>query len=125
MDPEQSGSKIRSRIGVVPQLDTLDNELSIEENLLIYGRYFDIPTKDIRERSNELIDFVQLQERRKDIVDNLSGGMKRRLTIARALINEPDLVLLDEPTTGPRPAGSATSSGTGCTDSSSRARRLS
>jgi lipooligosaccharide transport system ATP-binding protein len=100
MDPDQSGSKIRSRIGVVPQLDTLDNELSIEENLLIYGRYFDIPTKDIRERSNELIDFVQLQERRKDIVDNLSGGMKRRLTIARALINEPDLVLLDEPTTG-------------------------
>src|SRR6476619_6613303 len=100
MDPEQSGSKIRSRIGVVPQLDTLDNELSIEENLLIYGRYFDIPTKDIRERSNELIDFVQLQERRKDIVDNLSGGMKRRLTIARALINEPELVLLDEPTTG-------------------------
>ncbi len=100
MDPERSGSKIRSRIGVVPQLDTLDNELSIEENLLIYGRYFDIPTKDIRERSNELIDFVQLQERRKDIVDNLSGGMKRRLTIARALINEPDLMLLDEPTTG-------------------------
>jgi len=100
MDPDQSGSKIRSRIGVVPQLDTLDNELSIEENLLIYGRYFDIPTKEIRERSNELIDFVQLQERRKDIVDNLSGGMKRRLTIARALINEPDLVLLDEPTTG-------------------------
>ena len=100
MDPDQSGSKIRSRIGVVPQLDTLDNELSIEENLLIYGRYFDIPTRDIRERSNELIDFVQLQERRKDIVDNLSGGMKRRLTIARALINEPDLVLLDEPTTG-------------------------
>jgi lipooligosaccharide transport system ATP-binding protein len=100
MDPGQHGSKIRSRIGVVPQLDTLDNELSIEENLLIYGRYFDIPTRDIRERSNELIDFVQLSERRKDIVDNLSGGMKRRLTIARALINEPDLVLLDEPTTG-------------------------
>jgi lipooligosaccharide transport system ATP-binding protein len=100
MDPEANGPRIRSRIGVVPQLDTLDNELSIEENLLIYGRYFDIPTRDIRERSNELLDFVQLNERRKDIVDNLSGGMKRRLTIARALINEPDLVLLDEPTTG-------------------------
>jgi lipooligosaccharide transport system ATP-binding protein len=100
MDPGSDGSRIRSRIGVVPQLDTLDNELSIEENLLIYGRYFDIPTREIRERSNELLDFVQLNERRKDIVDNLSGGMKRRLTIARALINEPDLVLLDEPTTG-------------------------
>jgi lipooligosaccharide transport system ATP-binding protein len=100
MDPEADGVRIRSRLGVVPQLDTLDTELSVFENLLIYGRYFDISYDESRRRATELLEFVQLSERGKDLVEPLSGGMRRRLTIARALINEPDILLLDEPTTG-------------------------
>jgi lipooligosaccharide transport system ATP-binding protein len=100
MDPDTNGSRIRSRIGVVPQEDTLDTELTVFENLLIYGRYFDLSYAETRRRAQELLEFVQLAERGKDLVEPLSGGMKRRLTIARALINEPELLLLDEPTTG-------------------------
>ncbi len=100
MDPDTNGPRIRSRLGVVPQEDTLDTELTVFENLLIYGRYFDISYRETRRRAGELLEFVQLNERRGDLVEKLSGGMKRRLTIARALINEPDLALLDEPTTG-------------------------
>ena len=100
MDPEQDGPRIRSRLGVVPQEDTLDMELTVYENMLIYGRYFDLSYRTGRERAEELLDFVQLKERRNDLVEPLSGGMKRRLTIARGLINEPEILLLDEPTTG-------------------------
>jgi lipooligosaccharide transport system ATP-binding protein len=100
MNPSKDGTRIKSRIGVVPQEDNLDVELTVMENLLMYARYFDIPGPVARARAEELLDFVQLTERAKDQVDPLSGGMKRRLTIARALINEPDLLLLDEPTTG-------------------------
>jgi lipooligosaccharide transport system ATP-binding protein len=99
-DPDEHGARIRARIGVVPQLDTLDTELTVLENLLIYGRYFDLSYAEARRRAAELLDFVQLSDRAKDLVEPLSGGMKRRLTIARSLINEPDLLLLDEPTTG-------------------------
>ena len=99
-DPVDSGTQIRARLGVVPQEDTLDNELTVFENLLIYGRYFDLSYAETRQRATELLEFVQLHERSKDLVEPLSGGMKRRLTIARALINEPSLLLLDEPTTG-------------------------
>ncbi len=99
-DPATDGSAIRSRLGVVPQENLLDTELTVFENLFIYGRYFDLPKTLIRERIDELLDFAQLADRREDLVDPLSGGMKRRLTIARALINQPDLMLLDEPTTG-------------------------
>ena len=99
-DPRSAGPRIRSRIGVVPQQDTLDTELTVRENLEMYARYFDIPGSVARSRADELLEFVQLDERANDQVEPLSGGMKRRLTIARALINEPDLLLLDEPTTG-------------------------
>ena len=100
MDPAHDGTRIRARIGVVPQEDTLDTELTVFENLLIYGRYFDLSYAETRRRADELLEFVQLKERSRDLVEPLSGGMKRRLTIARALINEPEVLLLDEPTTG-------------------------
>jgi lipooligosaccharide transport system ATP-binding protein len=99
-DPVADGSAIRARLGVVPQEDTLDLELTVRENLLIYGRYFGLPRAVIRERADRLLDFVQLADRGDDKVEPLSGGMKRRLVIARSLINEPDILLLDEPTTG-------------------------
>src|SRR6266852_3346446 len=99
-DPVRDGSAIRARLGVVPQEDTLDVELTVRENLLVYGRYFGLPRRVIRERTDALLEFVQLADRAKDRVDSLSGGLKRRLTIARSLINEPDILLLDEPTTG-------------------------
>ncbi len=100
MDPEREGAELRARLGVVPQEDALDQELTVAENLAIYGRYFDLPRPVIRERIDELLEFVQLSERRQARVDPLSGGMKRRVVIARALINDPEVMLLDEPTTG-------------------------
>jgi lipooligosaccharide transport system ATP-binding protein len=100
MDPATEGRQIRARLGVVPQEDNLDQELTVEENLTIYGRYFDLPRSVIRPRIDELLAFAQLEDRRQSKVEPLSGGMKRRLTIARSLISEPDIVLLDEPTTG-------------------------
>jgi len=100
MDPGTEASTIKARLGVVPQADNLDLELTVRENLLMYARYFDIPSQTARQRTEELLAFVQLGERGGSRVEPLSGGMKRRLTIARALINEPDLILLDEPTTG-------------------------
>ena len=100
LDPVADGPVIRARLGVVPQEDTLDVELTVRENLLIYGRYFGLSRAVIADRTARLLDFVQLSERADDQVEPLSGGMKRRLTIARSLINEPDILLLDEPTTG-------------------------
>jgi lipooligosaccharide transport system ATP-binding protein len=100
MDPAADGARIRARLGVVPQEDGLDTELTVAENLFVYGRYFDIPRRELRGRVDELLSFMELTERAGAQVDTLSGGMKRRLTIARALVNEPELVLLDEPTTG-------------------------
>ncbi len=100
MDPAVDGPTIRGRIGVCPQEDTLDTELNVHDNLYIYGRYFGIPRAEVRRRCDELLEFVQLTERAKAKVESLSGGMKRRLTIARSLINRPDVLLLDEPTTG-------------------------
>jgi lipooligosaccharide transport system ATP-binding protein len=99
-DPGTDGARIRARLGVVPQEDGLDTELTVAENLFVYGRYFDIPRRELRGRVDELLSFMELTERAGAQVDTLSGGMKRRLTIARALVNEPELVLLDEPTTG-------------------------
>ncbi len=100
MDPRSQAPRIKSRIGVVPQIDNLDAELTVRENLLMYARYFDIAGEIAGRRADELLDFVQLGERAGDQVEPLSGGMKRRLTIARSLINDPELVILDEPTTG-------------------------
>ncbi|GAA2398572.1 ABC transporter [Catellatospora methionotrophica] len=100
LDPAADGRRIRARIGVVPQDDALDTELSVRENLLIYGRYFGLSTDVIDERATGLLDFAQLSDKAAERVDALSGGMRRRLTIARSLINEPEILLLDEPTTG-------------------------
>jgi lipooligosaccharide transport system ATP-binding protein len=100
MDPAEHGPAIRARLGVCPQEDTLDTELIVFDNLYIYGRYFGISRGEVRARAEELLEFVQLTEKRASKVEDLSGGMKRRLTIARSLINRPDLLLLDEPTTG-------------------------
>jgi lipooligosaccharide transport system ATP-binding protein len=99
-DPARDGTAIRARLGVVPQEDNLDLELNVAENLFVYGRYFGLGKDVIRKRADELLEFVQLADRRDSKVDSLSGGMKRRLTIARALVNAPELMLLDEPTTG-------------------------
>jgi len=100
MDPAVDGPAIRARIGVCPQEDTLDTELNVRDNLYIYGRYFGIQRAEVRQRCEELLEFVQLTEKAGSKVEDLSGGMKRRLTIARSLINRPDVLLLDEPTTG-------------------------
>jgi len=100
MSPATDGSAIRARIGVCPQEDTLDNELTVRDNLVVYGRYFGLPRSEVFARADELLGFMQLGEKAKAKVDDLSGGMKRRLTVARSLINQPELLLLDEPTTG-------------------------
>ncbi|MGI9198565.1 MAG: ABC transporter ATP-binding protein [Candidatus Nanopelagicaceae bacterium] len=99
-DPEKFGPQIRAHLGVVPQKDNLDEELTVAENLYIYGRYFGLSKKFIAGKIDELVEFAQLEEKRNAKVNSLSGGMKRRLTIARALISEPDILMLDEPTTG-------------------------
>jgi lipooligosaccharide transport system ATP-binding protein len=99
-DPVKEGSQIRARLGVVPQADALDNELTVHENLFVYGRYFGLSRKDVRAKTEELLEFVQLSDRGGAKVESLSGGMKRRVTIARSLVNDPDVLLLDEPTTG-------------------------
>ncbi len=100
LDPATDGKQIRARMGVVPQQDQLDEQLTVEDNLILYGRYFDIPRAECRARTKQLLEFVQLEDRAKSRIEPLSGGMKRRVTIARSLINEPELLLLDEPTTG-------------------------
>ena len=100
MDPATHGAQIRARIGVCPQEDSLDNELRVAENLVVYGRYFGLSRKESAARTAELLDFVQLGDKADAMVEALSGGMKRRLTVARSLVNQPDLLLLDEPTTG-------------------------
>ena len=100
LDVDKHGPAIRARLGVVPQEDTLDQELRVRENLVIYGRYFGLSRGDVRARADKLLDFVQLGDRADSKVEPLSGGMKRRLTIARSLINDPEMLLLDEPTTG-------------------------
>jgi len=100
LDPAVDGPEIRSRIGVCPQEDTLDTELNVYDNLYIYGRYFGLPKAEVKQRCDELLEFVQLTDKASAKVEMLSGGMKRRLTIARSLINRPEILLLDEPTTG-------------------------
>jgi lipooligosaccharide transport system ATP-binding protein len=100
LDPDRHGPDIRSRLGVVPQQDNLDGELNARENLFIYGRYFGLPAAVCRAKAEELLAFAQLEDKATSKVDQLSGGMKRRLTIARGLVNDPRILLLDEPTTG-------------------------
>src|SRR6185312_5150610 len=99
-DPQRDGAAIRARLGVVPQQDSLDTELTVMDNLMVYARYFGMPRSAARAKAAELLEFAQLTDRADSIVEPLSGGMKRRLTIARALVNKPELLLLDEPTTG-------------------------
>jgi lipooligosaccharide transport system ATP-binding protein len=100
LDPVADGPAIRARLGVVPQQDSLDNELTVRENLITYGRYFGLSRAEVASRATELLKFAQLTDRAASLVEPLSGGMKRRLTIARALVNAPEILLLDEPTTG-------------------------
>ncbi|WP_199921783.1 ABC transporter ATP-binding protein [Psychromicrobium lacuslunae] len=100
LDPEQHGPQVRAHLGVVPQQDNLDEELKVRDNLIIYGRYFGLPLSYLRPKADELLEFAQLTEKASAKVDSLSGGMKRRLTIARSLVNDPKILLLDEPTTG-------------------------
>ena len=99
-DPEKFGPQIRAHLGVIPQKDNLDEQLTVTENLYIYGRYFGLAPKLIKNKVDELLEFAQLEEKRDAKVESLSGGMKRRLTIARALVSDPDILILDEPTTG-------------------------
>lgn len=99
-DPEQKGPEIRAHLGVVPQQDNLDRELKVWENLMVYGRYFGLSRKFLKGKIEELLEFAQLTEKRNAKSEELSGGMKRRLTIARGLVNEPEILMLDEPTTG-------------------------
>jgi lipooligosaccharide transport system ATP-binding protein len=99
-DPEKFGPQIRAHLGVVPQQDNLDTHLTVTENLYIYGRYFGLSRKFLKGKIEELLAFAQLEEKRNAKVESLSGGMKRRLTIARALVSEPEILMLDEPTTG-------------------------
>jgi len=100
MDPRTQGPAIRGRLGVCPQEDSLDTEITVRENLLVYGRYFGISRREVGARADELLRFLQLTDKRDDLIGSLSGGLKRRVTIARSLINNPDVLLLDEPTTG-------------------------
>jgi lipooligosaccharide transport system ATP-binding protein len=99
-DPEVNGPQIRAHLGVVPQQDNLDVELTVSENIFIYGRYFGLSSSFINKKIPELLEFAQLEEKKDVKVQALSGGMKRRLTIARSLVSEPDILMLDEPTTG-------------------------
>nr|WP_246279714.1 ATP-binding cassette domain-containing protein [Psychromicrobium silvestre] len=100
LDPEQHGPQVRAHLGVVPQQDNLDEELKVRDNLIIYGRYFGLPLSYLKPKADELLEFAQLTDKANAKVDSLSGGMKRRLTIARSLVNDPKILLLDEPTTG-------------------------
>ncbi len=100
MSSVREGREIRARLGVVPQDDNLDTELTVRQNLVMHARFFGVSRADAARKADELLDFAQLTERADARVDPLSGGMKRRLTIARSLVNDPELVLLDEPTTG-------------------------
>ena len=100
LDPNLEGPAIRAQLGVVPQQDNLDHEVTVRDNLVVYGRYFGLPASGLKKKADELLDFAELKDKAGQKIDQLSGGMKRRLTIARALINDPKILLLDEPTTG-------------------------
>ncbi|WP_246836371.1 MULTISPECIES: ABC transporter ATP-binding protein [Nesterenkonia] len=100
LDPQREGPQVRARLGVIPQQDNLDEELTVRENIIMYGRFFGLPRRYLTSKADELLEFAQLTRKASSRVEDLSGGMKRRLTIARALVNDPDILLLDEPTTG-------------------------